>query len=841
MRKSFFLSVMCIITMVVDAQTPELFKPYKTTDLRLPSVPIVVNDPYFSVWSPFDKLNEGPTRHWTNADKPMLGLLRVDGITYRFMGSDDRNLTETLLPMADEETWLGKYSRTVPKVGWEQPAFDEEGWKNGKGAFGSDMRKNVGTYWGDEGSDIYVRRTFNLSADDLMGNLQLKFSHDDMFELYINGIEVVSTGNTWKDDEVLPLTAETKSLLRVGVNVIAMHGHNTVGGAYADCGLNKDVEMKAQNVQAAQQKSVDVLATNTYFTFACGPVDLNLVFTAPMLIKDFNLLSTPVNYISYQVHATDGKQHKVEFYLATTPEMCMNNVKKGLQPAMTTMVCSKDIMYAKAGTIEQPILAKKGDGVCIDWGYLYLAGVNGEVSIAPYKEAENNFTVTGKVPCSEKDLVTRKASQLSALAYVHDFGEVGEEPLSAYTMIGYDEVQDIEYLYHRYKGYWTNEGKLNIFDAFSKLKVNYLKIMDACRQQDKTIYDDGMVAGNKEYAEILSGSYRQVIAAHKLFKDNEGNLLFFSKENNSNGSVNTVDLTYPEAPLFLAYNPELQKAMMTSIFNYSLSGRWIKPFTAHDMGTYPIADGQTYGGDMPLEECGNMITLAATLCIIDGNTKYVDKYWDLITEWVQYLVENGQDPANQLCTDDFAGHWAHNCNLSAKAIMGILGYSQMAAMKGLKVDAKKYQEIAKTMAAKWEKDAKEKDHYRLAYDRANSWSQKYNMVWDRLWNANIFPNHAIDTELRYYLGKQNIYGLPLDSRKDYTKSDWIMWTASMAKDKKTFLQFVTPVYKYINETPSRVPISDWHDTKTGKYQAFIARSVIGGYWMKVLMDKMKKK
>ena len=108
--------------------------------------------------------------------------------------------------------------------------------------------------------------------------------------------------------------------------------------------------------------------------------------------------------------------------------------------------------------------------------------------------------------------------------------------------------------------------------------------------------------------------------------------------------------------------------MMTSIFEYSKSGRWTKPFAAHDMGTYPIANGQTYNGDMPVEECGNMLTLAATLCMLDGNTSYIDPYWDILTLWNDYLVKYGQDPENQLCTDDFAGHWAHNCNLSAKAL-----------------------------------------------------------------------------------------------------------------------------------------------------------------------------
>ena len=154
--------------------------------------------------------------------------------------------------------------------------------------------------------------------------------------------------------------------------------------------------------------------------------------------------------------------------------------------------------------------------------------------------------------------------------------------------------------------------------------------------------------------------------------------------------------------------------------------------------------------------------------------------------------------------------------------MGVAGYSEMARMLGMNDVAEKYAAIAKKMA-------NEGDHYRLAFDRKNTWSQKYNMVWDKLWNLNLFPNNVIGKELNYYLTKQNPYGLPLDSRKEYTKSDWI-----------TFQKFYDHVYKYINETVSRVPISDWHHTDSGKWVGFRARSVIGGYWMKVLMDKMQK-
>ena len=835
--KKLLMSVAVLATAVfANAQTPADFVPYKSTKLRLPSVPLVVSDPYFSIWSPYDKLNDGDTRHWTNDEKPLEGLLRVDGKTYRFMGSKERSLLESIVPMADEAEWKAMYTRTNPGAGWEKPDFNASGWTEGTAAFGSPDLSNVRTHWSEQNSDLYVRRSVELTADDLNNDLYLVYSHDDVFEIFINGTSVAKTGETWREGVKLHLSDDVKKLLKPGKNVIAAHCHNTTGGAYTDFGLFKNLAVSNAKILQAEQKSVSVLATSTYYTFVCGPVELDVVFTAPMLINDYDLLSMPINYISYQVRSTDKKTHDVQFYLSANP---LQGVNKSSQPTVSSTVIKNGVKYLKTGTVDQPILAKTGDGICIDWGYFYMPNVNGNVSLSSENKIKDAFLSTGQLPESEDVIVCRKASQMPTLAYVHNFGNV--TTASSFTMLGYDEIQDIEYMYERNKGYWAHGGKVTIFDAFDRLKNSYSDIMAKCREFDKMIYDDGVKAGDVKYAEILSGSYRHVIAAHKLFEDKDGNLLFFSKENNSNGCVNTVDLTYPEAPLFLAYNPDLQKAMMTSIFDYSYSGRWTKPFAAHDLGQYPRANGQVYGGDMPLEEAGNMITLAAMIAKIEGNTKYVDKYWNILKMWTDYLVENGQDPANQLCTDDFAGHWAHNCNLSIKAIMGVAGFAEMARIKGDAATADKYMNKAKEMAAKWEKDAREDDHYRLAFDRENTWSQKYNMVWDKLWNINIFPNDAMQREIKYYLKMQNRYGLPLDSRKDYTKNDWIMWTAAMAPNNKTFLKFVHPVYDYINETESRVPISDWYDTKTGLMTGFKARSVIGGFWMKVLADKLAEK
>lgn len=836
MRRIPILAAAICAVFAVKAQTADFFIPYKTTSLRLPSVPLVVSDPYFSIWSPYNTLNEGSTRHWTDEEKPLEGMLRVDGANYRFMGAK-RIIPETVIPMADEGPWTAAVTRTKPADGWQKPDFDDSGWQRAEGAFGSPGLNFVRTHWSDEHSDLYVRRTISLTEKDLQGDLFVVYSHDDVFHLYINGTEVASTGETWKEGIQLQLTPELKKLLHTGRNVISAHCHNTTGGAYTDFGIYRNKSVDDGSTVNATQKSVSVMATSTYYTFACGPVELDVVFTAPMIINDYDLLSSPVNYISYQVRSTDGLDHNVQLMLTASPMIAQN---KTSQPTVSTLVEHNGVKYLKTGTVEQPILAKTGDHICIDWGYLYLPAINGEVSLGDDQTIKSSFLKSGRLPQSKTQVVATKTVEQPLLAYVHDFGTTSRA--AGYTLIGYDEVEDIEYFYKRYKGYWAHDGQVSIFDMFGRLDREYASVMNRCREQDRIIYDDGMASGGVKYAEILSGSYRHVIAAHKLFKDDEGNLLFFSKENDSNGCVNTVDLTYPEAPLFLIYNPELQKAMMTSILEYSRSGRWTKPFAAHDLGQYPRANGQVYGGDMPLEEAGNMLTLIAMCCKLDGNTKYAEPYWDILQTWADYLVTNGQDPENQLCTDDFAGHWAHNANLSIKAIMGVAGFAELAYLKGDKATGDKYMNRAKEMGAKWEKDAREGSkgdlHYRLAFDRENTWSQKYNMIWDKLWNTGIFPENAMQTEINYYLKKQNKYGLPLDSRKDYTKSDWIMWTAGMSPDRKTFQKFVDPLYTYINETETRVPISDWYDTKTGRKTGFMARSVIGGHWMQVFVDRL---
>ncbi len=239
---------------------------------------------------------------------------------------------------------------------------------------------------------------------------------------------------------------------------------------------------------------------------------------------------------------------------------------------------------------------------------------------------------------------------------------------------------------------------------------------------------------------------------------------------------------------------------------------------------------------MPVEETGNMLILLAAVARLDGNADFAAPYWPQLKRWAAYLEEKGFDPENQLCTDDFAGHLAHNVNLSAKAILALGAYGLLAESRGEKAEGARYKALAKTLATRWVEVGTERDHTRLAFDRPGTWSQKYNLVWDRLLGLNLFPPAVIQKEIAFYLKSMDRYGLPLDNRKPYAKLDWTVWTATMADSKADFEALVNPLVDFLDESPTRVPMSDWYWTKDAKQAGFQARSVVGGVFIKLMAD-----
>ncbi|MCL4641891.1 MAG: DUF4965 domain-containing protein [Olivibacter sp.] len=790
---------------------------------KAPAYPLITHNPNFSIWSTTDQLNASTTKHWTDADHSLLGLIDVDGNIYRFMGKEEPNY-KTVLNTSDEEAYTVQYTETEPTGAWTTSDYAASDWNSGAAPIGDD-EKSVKTLW--KSRDIWVRRTFNVSKPETIDELLLKLNHDDNIEVYLNGKKVYEKTGWTNNFHYLPIS---KADLKTGENLLAIHLTNTAGGRFLDFGL-VDKRKETTKIQTAIQKDVEVTATQTIYTFEAGKVNLNLTFTSPLLMNDLSLLSRPVSYITYGVSANDGKKHAVRLFLGASSNIA---VYRPSQEVVAEKYTADQLSVLKTGTVEQAVLQKAADDMRIDWGYFYVA--------TPKAKGVAQFITpaTAAIDAFKKGSVVSTASKgkLLSLNTVISFGTVGKAEVQRFIEVGYDEIYAIQYFQNNLRPWWNNSGKESIEKQLNNAANDYQSVMKKCAAFDQQVYADALKAGGKDYAHLCVLAYRQSIAAHTLVKSPQGELLWLSKENNSGGFINTVDVTYPSAPLYLIYNPELLQGMLSGIFYFSESGKYPHPWAAHDLGTYPLANGQTYGEPMPVEESGNMIILTAAITKVQNNGNYAKKHWKSLTTWVDYLVKEGLDPKTQLCTDDFAGHLARNANLSVKAIVGIACYAQIAEALGETATAKKYRAIAESMVPKWIEMADAGDHYALTFDNKATWSQKYNLVWDKVLDLNLFPQKVYDTEIRYYLTKQNKFGIPLDSRKAYTKNDWILWTATFAPTREAFEALVKPVYTHAIETESRVPLNDFYDTNTGIRENFKARSVVGGFYMKLLADKL---
>ena len=559
--------------------------------------------------------------------------------------------------------------------------------------------------------------------------------------------------------------------------------------------------------------SIEIDAFSTTVVMENDIISLNLKFTSPVLINDLELLTRPVSYLAVDYKIKDGKNHNVKIDIRVSDELCLNEA--GQNDVIKEDVKTENLVGMKMGNSEQKPLHKSGDDIRIDWGYVYLL-----------TDGENAVT---------------KTSDRHGREYIHTVCDVKENEKTLF-FFAYDDIESIEYFKKPLKSYWNRNDK-NILEAVKEANDDYESTLKKCNEFSEKLYNDAVNAGGEKYAELLLLSYRQVIAAHKLVLDENGEILYISKECNSNGCAATVDVSYPSTPLFLLYNPELVKGMMRPIYKYAKSSEWTFDFAPHDVGQYPLVNGQVYGGNqlkyqMPVEECGNMLVMETNVALATKSTAFAESHIETLEKWCKYLIEFGADPGNQLCTDDFAGHLEHNCNLSLKAIMGLRGMAIIMEMSGNKEKADFYKSKSEEMAENWLKTAvDENGESLLAFDRPDTFSMKYNMVWDRVWGTGLFSQEFMDRELKNNKKYFNKYGMPLDSRADYTKSDWLVWVASMASERQVFEEFIAPLWSAYNDSATRVAMSDWYDTKSGNMVEFKHRTVQGGLFMKVLMEK----
>ncbi|WP_461224668.1 glutaminase domain-containing protein [Lacticaseibacillus suihuaensis] len=643
------------------------------------------------------------------------------------------------------------------------------------------------------------------------------FVHDPFFSIWSPADHAnEATTTSWNDKE-MPVTA-----------VLTLDG-----AAYSVVG-------RSETLPKLPQVGLAVTPTQTHYTFANAAVQLDVTFAQHFDLADLQSVSESITYVQMRLTVLDGGQHQAaldwRFDGSITYErLCDNRL-------LTKRLTVGDTQAVWLGKARQTPLGDSGDQNNIDWGYLYLACAN-----------QPGATVAAAQDWNQQGLAAHF--------------DLTQLPVAT-LLVAYDDLHAIDYFGTVQNAYWKAAAP-SLPALLAKRLPQTTAILADCERLDAKILDLAGSVGGADYQLICATAYRQAIAAHKLIRDENGEPVFLSKENNSNGCIGTVDVSYPSIPLFLAFNPVLVEGMMRPIMRFAALPVWHFDFAPHDVGRYPYATGQVYGLDttaglddgtrqeqgdtaallyqypaetnaydlryqMPVEECGDMIIMASTVDLL-LHDDFLVTHHDQLIAWSQFLIRNGQDPDNQLCTDDFAGHLAHNVNLSLKAIvaLGALGKA-LATHAEFAQEGRELSATAQKMAAIWRDSARSETDTRLAFDQANTWALKYNLVWDEVLKLNLFDEGVGQRELARYQRESNRYGAPLDNRATYTKVDWLLWVATMSQDKAQLAQLIAPVARYLNETPTRVPFSDWYDTVSGEWVSFRNRTVIGGVFMPLL-------
>lgn len=596
-----------------------------------------------------------------------------------------------------------------------------------------------------------------------------------------------------------------------------------------------------KDVPPMPQVGLKVTPTRSIYEFENKQVHVTLTFETPAMPDDINALTRPATYLIWNVRAIDGAKHAVSVFDGTSSAISVNEPSEKVVWSRET--CGS-LTALKAGTAEQAYVQLAGDDARINWGYVYAAADSklSTSAMGSDKALFSSFVSTGKLPTADDTAMPRAVnSDEPTLGFVFNFGVVDKKPIARHLMVAYDEVYAIKYFGQKLRPFWRRGGTTP-----STMLQTAEKQFDYEGQQcdlfDRFLTDDLTAVGGPKYGQIGALAYRQCLAGTGIAADANGQPLMFTKENTSNGDIATVDVIFPMAPMWILLNPTMAKASIVPILSYAASDHWKFPNAPHDLGTYPIAKGTDDGGEgMPVEESGNMLILCDAIAQTDNSTKWLDPWWHKLTQWAKYLEQYGLDPEDQLCTDDFMGHLAHNANLSIKAILGLAAYGDLCRIRGDQATALRYQKLAKADAAHWMTVGMEGDHGKLAFDQPNTWSQKYNLVWDSILDLNIFPPSLAEKEVAYYKSKLQKYGVPLDSRTHLTKTDWSYWSATLARDLDSFDAITGPIWDYMNTTSTREAMVDSYITDDLKSNGMHARPVIGGVFIKLLADRPKWK
>ncbi|KAG9200530.1 hypothetical protein G6514_006872 [Epicoccum nigrum] len=606
-----------------------------------------------------------------------------------------------------------------------------------------------------------------------------------------------------------------------------------------------------KGVPVANQTTYEYTATKSIFTIEVNDkVALKITFLSPLTPKDLKRQSLIFSYMNIEVSSLDGEEHEVQIYTDVSAEWVSGDVAV---TARWDFGSTDDLLYHRVSRQDQQTFSEFNDRA--EWGNFYYAtdASNGVTyQSGTDDDVRGAFVSNGQLKNTNDTNYRAINNAWPVFGYGVDLGAVKASAVSTLFSLGLCQDKAVQFLGadgltvlpSLWKSYFADD-----LDALTFFHQDYSEYSQISTTLDDQIAGDSIAAAGQDYATLTTLATRQAFAATQLV-GTEDKYYLFLKEISSNGNTQTIDVIYPASPIFFYTNPELVRLLLDPHFENQESGHYPNKWAIHDLGThYPNATGHSDGNDehMPLEECGNNIIMVLAYVQRSGDSDYVKQHYTILKQWAEYLVEDSLYPAQQLSTDDFAGHLANQTNLALKGIIGIEAMSQLSSLVGETADAENYTTIAHDYISKWQtlgiNDDASPPHAILNYGNSSTWGLLYNLYNDKLLNTDLVPQEVYDMQSAFYPTVQEKFGVPLDTRnRYYTKSDWELFCASIASEE-TRDMFISDIAKWVNETPTSKPFSDLYQTNDGSFPPgieFKARPVVGGLFALLLLAQGSK-
>ncbi|KAA1466346.1 DUF1793-domain-containing protein [Dentipellis sp. KUC8613] len=595
----------------------------------------------------------------------------------------------------------------------------------------------------------------------------------------------------------------------------------------------------------AAQKSVSFTSTQSTFILTAGPVDVTATFLSPIEPDVLVNQSFPFSYLAVSAASNDGNAHSVQVYTDISGEWVYGDTSATVNWTTTT----GNILTHQVQLQTQSNFAENSDR--IQQGSAYYA--TSSSSSATYQTGQDTvvrsqFVKSGQLANTQDTNFRAISNDWPVFAFAHNLGSITQASAPVVFAVGHVRDPAIQYivagntLQNRSLYFWSRFA--SVADAIASFLGDYAGALQRAQQFDSKVNSDASKISS-DYAAIVALSLRQTFGATELTISrgsngqwNTSDVMMFMKEISSDGNVNTVDVIFPAWPAFLYTNPALGKYLLLPLFEYQASGLYPNKYSVHDMGAhYPQAIGHNDGKDemMPLEESGNMLIMTLSYTQKSNDNSLLTTYSQLLDQWTQYLIAEALIPANQISTDDFAGSLANQTNLAIKGIIGIRAMADIANTLGNTQQSQNYSSIASSYVQQWQNFALSSDgkHLTLSYGNSSSWGLSYNLYGDKLLKFNLFPQNIYNIQSAWYQTVANSFGVPLDTRHTYTKSDWQVFTAAMLQSTSTQTRdlLISKVHAYASAAlgANTAPIGDWYETLNGNSDGFRARPVVGGH------------